>query len=75
MHKDNSVSFNTLTRNNGGAIQNSWGSLTITQSTLTGNTAKGDGGAINNFKEESFSIKNCRLENNKPNDVSYKKDN
>ena len=55
-------------KNNGGVIYNYVGELTITESTLNNNTANRDGGAINNNREKSFNIKNCKLENNKPND-------
>ena len=54
---------------NGGAIYNREGELTITESALTENIAEWEGGAIYNYKEKSFNIKNCKLENNKPNDV------
>ena len=58
---------------NGGAIENN-GSVTIAESTLKNNTAE-NGGAIHNYNEKSFNIKNCKLENNEPNDIDYKKDN
>ena len=68
------ITESTLTENTakfaGGAIENARGELTITESTLIENTAD-TGGAIRNYKEKSFNIKNCKLENNKPNDVSY----
>lgn len=47
------------------------GELRITESILNNNTAD-YGGAIYNNEEKSFNIKNCKLENNKPNDVGYK---
>ena len=68
------ITESTLTENTakfaGGAIENARGELIITESTLIENTAD-TGGAIRNYKEKSFNIKNCKLENNKPNDVSY----
>lgn len=58
------------TKKGGGAIHNNESELTITESTLTGNTAEeGTGAAIYNEEEKSFNIKNCKLENNKPNDI------
>ena len=65
------ITESTLTENTakyrGGAIHNNeGGELTITESTLTGNTA-GYGGAINNSGENSFKIKDCKLDNNIPN--------
>ena len=51
----------------GGAIYNNEGELTITESTLNNNTAQRDGGAIHNLDEKSFKIKDCKLDNNIPN--------
>ncbi|MBO6109265.1 MAG: hypothetical protein J6P12_00115 [Methanobrevibacter sp.] len=43
------------------------GELTITESRLTGNTTHMHGGAIHNLDEKSFKIKDCKLDNNIPN--------
>ena len=57
----------------GGAIENDRGTLTILDSTLKNNKAVREGGAVNINRSElsSFDIKNCKLENNKPNDIIY----
>ena len=57
----------------GGAIENERGTLTILDSTLKNNKAVREGGAVNINRSElsSFDIKNCKLENNKPNDIIY----
>ena len=64
---------NGFIKGSGGAIHNT-GEIKITESALHDNMAE-NGGAICNYNEKSFNIKNCKLENNKPNDIDYKKDN
>lgn len=43
--------------------------LRITGSTLHENTAFNGCGTIHNYNKKSFNITNCKLENNKPDDI------
>ena len=63
---ESTLNNNTAKNGDGGAIENREGELTITESTLTENTAR-YGGAIGNLDEKSFKIKDCKLDNNIPN--------
>ena len=61
----NIILKNGFTKENGGAIHNNEGELTITESTLQQNTAKnGDGGAIYNNEGGELTITESTLNNN-----------
>jgi hypothetical protein len=63
------VSFNTNAAGNGGGILNSSGIVTLTNSTVAGNTASGDGGGIDN-QSGTFNLYNSTVAANSAGSVT-----
>jgi hypothetical protein len=60
---DNSVNGLSGYVGYGGGIYNAWGSLTLSASTLSGNSTNGNGGGIYNYFG-TLTVSNCTLSNN-----------